>query len=279
MKPQLILITIIILNLTSCTDVVDVEVQTSDPKLTIEASLDWEKGTLGNVQTVILSRSSDYFDHQNNSGVIGAVVSVTNDSSGADFIFEDQGNGEYTTSSFVPELNQSYTLFVEYENETYMATETMQPVTDISELYQSTEKGIDDEALEINVSFIDPADQNNYYLIKIHEHGEPLVKLFDVKDEFTNGNEISLYYEKLEDTETNTTEFEPGDVVDLELLGISESYYNYISILIAQNDSDGLFNTTPVQLKGNCVNLNNSENNAYGFFRLTQFVKESHTFE
>jgi len=265
--------------LSSCTDVVDIEVQSSQSRLTIEASLDWEKGTLGNEQTIKLSSSTDYYDTSTNTSVTGASVKVANDNSGVEFLFTDQNNGNYTTSSFVPVVNQSYTLTVDYNGETFTATETLMPVVDISELSQSTEEGFSDDVLEVNIAFEDPVEEENYYLIKLKERGDLLVELFDVDDEFTNGNEIKLFYEKEEDTDTNTMEFEQGDIVDVELLGISEVYYDFIGILIAQNEDSGPFGTTPVALKGNCINVTTPNNYAYGYFRLTQVVKETYTFE
>lgn len=265
--------------LSSCTDVVDIEVQSSQSRLTIEASLDWEKGTLGNEQTIKLSSSTDYYDTSTNTSVTGASVKVANDNSGVEFLFTDQNNGNYTTSSFVPVVNQSYTLTVDYNGETFTATETLMPVVDISELSQSTEEGFSDDVLEVNIAFEDPVEEENYYLIKLKERGDLLVELFDVDDEFTNGNEIKLFYEKEEDTDTNTMEFEQGDIVDVELLGISEAYYDFIGILIAQNEDSGPFGTTPVALKGNCINVTTPNNYAYGYFRLTQVVKETYTFE
>ncbi len=38
------------------------------------------------------------------------------------------------------------------------------------------------------------------------------------------------------------------------------------------------FDTTPVAVKGNCLNETNSDNYAFGYFRLTEVVKASYTF-
>lgn len=276
---RIIVAIITTLILSSCEDVVDIEVQTTPSKLAIEASLDWEKGTTGNVQTVKLSTSTPYYDTTTNSSATGASVIVTNNGSGAEFVFADQNNGDYITTNFVPVLGQSYTLVVIYDGETYTATETLMPVADIAEIFQSTKEGFDDTVLEINISFDDPENEENFYLVKLKEQGDLLVELFDVEDEFTNGNRIELFYEKEEDEDTNTLEFEPGDVMDIELLGISETYFNYIGILIAQNEDGGPFGTTPVALRGNCVNITDSSNYPYGYFRLTQVVKENFIFE
>ncbi len=263
--------------ITSCEDVIDVEVQEAPERLTIEASLDWEKGTAGNEQTIKLSTSTPYFQTELNNAVTGATVRVTNDSNGAVFIFADQNNGEYFNGNFVPVLNQQYTLEVVYQGETYRATETMTPVTDITDLTQSTEDGFDDEALEVNVIFTDPADQDNYYLFSFQERGELLPVLEDLDDEFVDGNEISWWFEKEENDDDE--EFVAGDIVDIELYGISEDYHNYIRILIEQSEGAGLFSTTPVALRGNCINQDNPDSYANGYFRLTQVVRQSYTFE
>jgi len=266
--------------LTSCTDVIEVEVPVAASRLVIEASLDWEKGTSGNNQVIILSKSTAYFDSNTDVVVTGASVKVINDQSDEVFVFVDQNNGNYTISNFVPELGQAYTLEVLYDNETYIARETFMSVTDISEVYQSKEDGFNTDALEVNVDFVDPANQENYYLFKFHEQGDLLPVLFDMSDEFTDGNEMTMYYEKEEDEDSNQKEFEAGDIVDIKLYGISKPFFNYMRLLIEQSEAGGdPFSSTPVALRGNCTNQTNPENFAFGYFRLTQVVSANYTFE
>ena len=47
--------------LLSCTKVVEVDVETAEPKLVIEASIDWVKGTKGNEQKIKFSTTTGYF--------------------------------------------------------------------------------------------------------------------------------------------------------------------------------------------------------------------------
>ena len=266
--------------LASCTDVVDVEVQQGPTRLVIQASLDWEKGTTGNEQLVKLSTSTEFFDTTNNTAVTGASVSITNDTSGAEFIFTDQNNGEYTTTEFVPVLNQSYTLNVVHDGETYTAQETLMPVTDITDLYQDREDGFDDEELELHVEFTDPANEENYYFFKFQREGDLLPEFEVGDDEFVNGNEIDWWYELEEDEETDKIDvLKPGDVVAIEMYGISEAYYDYMDILIDQIGGVDIFSATPVAVKGNCINLTNPDNYAHGYFRLTEVNRTSYTFE
>ena len=154
----------------------------------------------------------------------------------------------------------------------------MTAVTDIVDIYQSRDNGFDIEALEVNVVFDDPAGIDNYYLFKFQREGDLLAELIDLSDEFTDGNQITMFYEKIEDENNNVSELEPGDVVDIKFYGISEEYFNFIGILISQNESGGPFSSLPVALRGNCTNSSNPENYAFGYFRLAQVETATYTF-
>ena len=265
---------------TSCTDVIEVDVPEAPPRLVIEASMDWEKGSSGNEQLIKLSTSTPFFDNLVETPVRGAVVSVTNDADNTEVLFIDENNGNYSTNEFVPIMGQSYTLNILHDNEMYRATETMTPVTEITSVFQSRENGFDNDALEVNIEFNDPKDIENFYLSKFQRRGDLLQTLIDVKDEFTDGNKISIFYEKLQNDDTGETEFVPGDIVDINLLGLSEQYYNYIQLLIQQSGGvGGPFSTTPAEIKGNCTNLTNPENYAFGYFRLAEVDTRVYQFE
>ena len=215
-----------------------------------------------------------------NTAVTGASVKVINDTNGSEFIFADQNNGEYTTMDFEPIVSNSYTLEIIHNGETYSATETLNAVPDITNINQATEDGFDDEALEVHVFFMDPPEEGNHYLFKFRKQGELLPELEEFNDEFINGNEVDWWYELEEDETTDGSEgFVPGDVVEIELYATSEQYNDYMRILINQSGVSGPFDTTPVALKGNCVNLTNADNYAHGYFRLTEVNKTSYTFE
>lgn len=269
---------IIIITFASCEDIVDVEVQEGPKRLVVEASLDWEKGTMGNVQTIKLSESTPFFDTNTISAVTGANVVVTNLTNNETFDFADQGNGEYRTTTFNPVLGQSYSLRIEYNGDIYTATETMTGVTNITDVFQAREEGFDTDALEVHVVFTDPIEEGNNYLFKFQRDGDLLPDLEVGEDEFVNGNELDWWYEIEENEEENITPFTPGDIVTIEMYGISGTYYDYMKILTAQLGGVGLFETTPVAVKGNCINETNPENYAFGYFRLTEFVRTSYTF-
>ena len=280
MKPFYIFYSFLLLAIASCTDFIEVDVPEGPTRLTIEASLDWERGTTGNSQTILLSTSTPYFAEQKIAPVLGASVRVTNEDSGTEFVFEDQNNGQYTTTNFIPVIGNTYSLEVVYNDERYTATETLVPVSNIIDVYQSTEDGEDKDALEVNVTFQDPPDVENYYFLRFKSDADLFPELYYIKDEFIDGNEFTIYYEKTGDEDDDIKEFQPGETVDIAFYGISKQYHDYLRLLVDQYENSGNpFSPAPVPLVGNCVNTDNPENIAYGYFRVTEAIKTRYTIE
>mgnify|MGYP003624163856 FL=1 len=257
--------------LVSCTDVIDVDVQTDTIRLVVEASLDWEKGTTGNEQTITLRTSTPFFDTQS-TDVVGAQVSVTNDVNGEVYLFTDQADGTYTTDTFNPQLDASYTLEIIYDGQTYTANDTMNQVADIIDVFQDTEDGFDDETIELHIVFNDFEAEGDNYFFKYERPQDLLPILESGDDEFINGNEVDWWFEINEDDdeEGEIKPLAPGDVVTISMHSISRPYYNYIDIVIDQLGGVGIFESTPVAIKGNCINTTNPDNYAHGYFRVTQ---------
>ena len=148
-----------------CEDVVDVDLNTAPPKLVIEASINWQKGTSGNQQRIKLTTTTDYFS-TNIPKVSGAIVTITNSTNTVFNFVEVPNTGEYFCSNFVPVINETYTLTVVSKGQTYTATETLQPVAPITKLEQKNDGGITGDEIEVKTFYNDPAGIPNYYLYK-----------------------------------------------------------------------------------------------------------------
>jgi hypothetical protein len=262
---------IIIGLLSSCTDVIDVNVPNGGARLVVEASINWQKGTLGETQTIYLRESTAFFDNNPDVPVTGASVTVTKVNDGSIFVFADQNNGNYTATDFVPELNASYTLEIHYNGNTYTATETLIAAPVINRVEQTVESSGDDTEIQLQVFFDDPGDVENYYLGEFAPSNLPLPSLAVINDEFTDGNENFI--------ENDNENYVAGVTVGINVYGISRRYYDYLNILIQQSGSDegGPFPTIPVQLKGNITNTNDPNEEVLGYFRLTEFDTTSYT--
>ena len=69
-----------------------------------------------------------------------------------------------------------------------------------------------------------------------------------------------------------------GDKIDIKLYGVSKSYYNYMYKLILASGNDGNpFPTTPGAVRGNIINQTNTENYAFGYFRLAEVDTKTYT--
>ncbi|UAB80221.1 DUF4249 domain-containing protein [Marixanthomonas sp. SCSIO 43207] len=251
----------------SCEDVIDVDLNEGKPRLVIDAEIvkGYESNT--SIARVKLSTTVPFFDSEINL-VNNATVTIT-DQNGMVYTLENSSNGFYTYQDIDPQPNTDYTLEVIYNNETYTATEQLQPVVPLEFVEQRNDGGFDGETIELKAFFTDPADeQNNYFFEGISSKGN----VYDTfNDKFFNGNSIfGLYVNE---------DIEPGDSVTFYLYGVDEQFYNYMFILLQQgsDDTGGPFETQPATVRGNIINETTPENYPFGYFRISETSILSYT--
>lgn len=262
MKKIITLLTLLILA-TSCEDVINVDLNTSEPKLVIEASINWYKGTIGNEQYIKLTLTAPYFD-TSVPPANGAQISITDTNNNSYDFVENSNTGIYKNSTFQPIINETYNLIIIYEGETFTATETLKSVASIDYVEQNDNGGFSGNETELKAFYTDPEDEENYYFFEFKSDIPVTPSLEVYTDEFTNGNQIFGFYTE-EDLETN-------DLVTIRNYGISERFYEYMFILLQQNNEDGgaPFQTQPATIRGNCINQTNPENFPLGYFRVSE---------
>ncbi len=245
----------------SCEDVVEVDLETAEPRLVIDAALKWEKGTSGSDQVINISRTRGFYDPEPIL-VSGASVEVLN-STNTMFTFTETAEGVYTTSNFEPQLNETYTLIVEVDNRRFEATEQLIPVSPIDSIQQRNDGGFSGEDIELKTFYKDPENIENFYLFTfdVPFSAFPEFDIFD--DEFNNGNNNFAFY--------SDEDLEPGNEVEIITHGISRTYYNYLDILLAQiGSSGGPFQTQPAVVRGNINDINNPNDFIFGYFSLSE---------
>jgi len=258
-KLNITITSILLILLTSCEDVVDIDLNESEPRLVIEASIIWRTDTDGNNQFIKLSTTAPFFDTITPPAT-NARVQVLSDS-GEKFLFNEVDPGIYKGEDFNPQVNASYTLTIQYKDETYTATEILQPVVELEEIVQSKNGGFNSDEYELKGYYSDPVEESNFYLFRLIFKDISL-QIYD--DEFTNGNRTFAYF--------SDEDLAPGDKVFYEIQGISEQFYNYLFILRSQagDSNGGPFQTQPTTVRGNIINITNPDNFAFGYFRLSQ---------
>ncbi|WP_316633910.1 DUF4249 domain-containing protein [uncultured Flavobacterium sp.] len=256
-----------ILFFSSCEEVVQLDLETGQTKLVIDAEIIWQKGTTGKEQVIKISKTAPYYNNTTPK-VSGAQVKVEN-SNGDVFIFNETVPGSYVCTNFVPVLNMDYTLSVTAEGQSFKATEKLTSVTPIDKVEQDIIKDFNGkDIIELIFYYKDPADQMNYYLTDYQSEFliYPQYELTD--DEFFNGNVISTRF-------SDSDKMKPGNTVKITHRGISKNFYNYMN-LILQVYGGSPFSIPPGNIRGNIVNTNDPNNFAFGYFRLCEADKVSY---
>ena len=271
--PKLVYLTVISLTLfvSSCEDVVDVNLKTAPPRLVVDATINWEKGTSGATQKIVLTTTSDYYSAEIPKAS-GAVIKVKN-SNNTEFIFtEDGSTGIYICPDFEPLIGETYTLSILYKGEIYTATETMQSVPKIDKIEQKSDGGILKDQYEVFFYFQDVPNIANYDLARFLPNYLKVPTFYASDDRFTDGQESNWSYSE--------EDLKPGNTLEFTHYGISRSYYNYMNILINVSggaSGGGPFQTAPVSVRGNVVNATNSDNYALGYFSVSETEKILYT--
>lgn len=257
---------------TSCEEVIQVDTITAPPRLAIEAAINWQKETDGNIQTIKLTTTTGYFE-TTIPVVSGAAVSIKNSSNTVFDFIENPNTGIYTCSNFEPVLNETYTLTIISKGQTYTATETMRSVAPITKLVQNDNGGITGKNIEVKAYFNDPVNEENFYLYKYQYKKEKKSDLYADEDTFFNGNDFFSL--------TQNDSLKVGDKIDITHLGISKSYYNYMNIIInlAGQQGGGPFQSPPVTARGNIINITNPNNYPLGYFSVSEIDTREYTIQ
>lgn len=271
-KTTLFFVVLIAILFNSCEDVVKVDLNTAPPKLVIEASINWLKGTAGNNQIIRLSTTTDYY-----SNVIpkvpGATVFITNSSNAVFNFVEKPDSGEYICSDFIPIINETYILTVISNNQTYTATEILKSVAPITKIVQNNQGGFTGNTIEIKAFFNDPANEDNYYLYRYIYSSQLKSNYYVDEDTFFQGNEFFSI--------SQNEDLKAGDKIQISHFGISKEYYNYMGVLIsiAGNSNGSPFQSPPATVRGNIVNTTNFDNYPLGYFSISKVDTQNYVIQ
>jgi len=246
-KAKQIIALISIILLSSCEEVVQIDLKTSPPKLVVEASINWLKNSTGNLQSIKLTTTTDFYNNTIPT-VSGAEVFIKNSSNTIFYFDEIPQTGEYVCTNFEP----------------YTATEVLKSVAPITEITQNNEGGFSGNDIEIKTYYSDPINETNYYLYKYEYSNQPIPDYYADEDTFFQGNSFFSI--------SQNNEIKSGDEIVVTHYGISEAYYNYMNVLlsIAGNTGGSPFQSPPATVRGNIINTTNPKNYALGYFSLSE---------
>ncbi|WP_281323809.1 DUF4249 family protein [Flavobacterium sp. IMCC34518] len=264
------------ISLISCEDVVNVNLETGTPKLVIDASIQWQKGTTGSLQKIKLTNSTDFYSNTIPVAT-GATVTVTNTSLSTPVTYqfiEDGQTGEYICTNFNPIIDNVYELSVAYKGQNYTSSSKFMPTPIIEKTEQTIKPGFGGKDIyEIKYYFQDNPTENNFYLVGVKNSNLVHPEYGVLTDEFTQGNLMFAIYQD--------DKLKKGDVLAYSVEGITEKYSNYMSKLINIAGSEGgnPFSTPPATLRGNIINKTNPDDYPFGYFHLSEIDSKSYTIQ
>ncbi|MFT4668741.1 MAG: hypothetical protein ACI9M9_001148 [Flavobacteriaceae bacterium] len=264
MKKVIVLLFIFVL-FTSCEEVVEIDLNASEPRLVVDASINLFVDGTSNSR-VKLTLTAPFFNNLIPE-VDDASVVITADN-GMVYSFNYTEGGIYK-SSLVPISGMNYTLEINYKGETYSATEQLNAVSSLEFVEQNNDGGFSGEDIVLKAFFTDPLGIGNHYFFEgTSERGVVLDTFFD---EFFDGNPIFGFY--------RVDDLEAGDEVIFNLYGVNEQFYNFMFVLLQQGSDrgGGPFETQPATVRGNMINETNIDNFPLGYFRMSEVSTLTYT--
>lgn len=235
-------IPLVILSLIACEKVIEVDLNTADPKTVIDASICAQDS----VHVIFISESGRFTDAEGLARVSGAVA-ILKDQNGIEGTFTELDSGIYFLQNFPLIDGNTYELNVTRGDELITASSFLNPQITLDSIFFEENEfggsggpgGNDPERTKyrISVVFQDPGNIENFYRL-IMTVNDTVDKTFvALTDDLTNGNERSYRYR-------SRNVFE-GDEVDMELWTIDRSGYDYFETLADIASDGGFASATP----------------------------------
>lgn len=256
--------------LQSCTEVIDFDLNEEQSRIVIDGAITDEKKQ----HRISVTRSTSYFFDQLPPGASGAEVSVSG--GGEVFVFTESPNepGVYLSDSTVQgKVGVTYTLTVLIDGESYTAQDELRPVAPIDICLAFP---LIDTLFTLDTSYwiVMFAQENpgsgdhymwNFYVNDSLWTPELRQKNF-ANDDFVDGaNPVDGWpiFDNI-----SFDQVQVGDKITLEMLSVSEDYFDFAFELFLQTDfRGGFFDGPPANVRSNV------SNGALGYFRASAVVR------
>ncbi|NKI32589.1 DUF4249 family protein [Croceivirga thetidis] len=261
----------VVVSLLSCEDVIDVELQTTEPRLVVNGLLRVDLNQEFIPIEIKVSETTNFFENNiptqlDDNAVIfygepdPDAPEIINDIKSSSLTELDAGSGIYVpdpsfdgdqripTSLITP--NTVFILIMQHKGRRYAARTPFATTVPIDNLEQGTETLFDEDDKELKITITDQANVDNYYLFDFDE-GEFLA----LDDQFIDGQEFEFSYFVDRDLEA-------GQELEISILGADLDFFNYMDLLVEQTESDGgVFETPAATVRGNVFDVTGLDNN------------------
>jgi hypothetical protein len=241
----------ILLLLTACQKVVNLNLDKAPPQLVIEGNV-----TDGaDPDTVRILRSVNFYADNSFPAVSGASVNIS-DNTGVTDRLTESSPGIYITHTLKGAPGNTYKLSVTLNDTTYTATSTMPQPVNLDSITFTTTSVFRKGRITAIANFQDPPGIKNYYRFETWINGAPFTKnffLFD--DRLSDGRYIQW------NLRMDSAYLSQGDIVRVNMYCVDENDYNYF-FQLDRSTGGGTFNTNASPANP----ATNLSNGAYGYF-------------
>ncbi len=226
--------------LSSCTEVLDVDLDKENDRMVIEGLVTNEVAPF----YVKLSKTVALDDQTDFPAVDNAFVTIGDNTGNLDTLFL-VGNGIYKTNGNrqgVP--GRRYFLTVQADGKTYVGNDLLRNVSPIDSLYVIYQEkgdalGISEDGYYAYFNSTDPPNEKNYYMEEVSKNGTTVIR----------SNQIAIFDDRFLAPVIQFARlpgrFETGEKVVFRLSSLSEEGYNYLNGIALQLQNDGGFFSTP----------------------------------
>jgi len=236
----------------SCKKIVTLKLKNVPAAIVIQGEVTDQPGPY----SVTINQPVDFYADNNFPPVSGAVVFITNTSTGQIDSLTEGSPGVYNTHILEGIPGITYDLSVTVQGMNYKAASTMPQKVLLDSVTYQRNSGFGRTQISAVANFQDPAGERNYYQFVEYINQVQLTKdllLFD--DRLSDGRYIN--YALFNDS----AYLQPGDELQVDMYCVDSAVYNYFFQLF-QSGGAGSFNTSASPANP----TSNISNGAYGYF-------------
>lgn len=240
--------------LTSCEDVIELELEDTTPRIIIDATLNMSTQEA----RVFFTNSNGFYEDTEPITVSGASAVLRNDI-GISVTLSETEPGLYTAANIPVNPGEEWTLEIESEGLTYTAITTAPRPAVLDSLITELEDRPFGGGTEVRLfaEWQDEAEVQNFYRLRPFRNDTLLTQAYNlIDDEFSDGDIMSIPIME---------EFDLGSLVKLELMSVDQNYYRYF-LELSSVVSNGFNSSSPYNPIGN---FNNEALGYFGIFSVS----------
>ena len=235
----------------ACKKVINVDLNNAAPQIVIEGEVTNQPGPY----QVHVSRTVNFSASNVYPPVTGAIVKITDSTTGTTFQLNEADPGRYVTSAFNGVPKHTYNLVVTTGGQQYKATSTMPgrvPLDSVT-FAQNTDFN-NNKDINAVVNFMDPVGLGNYYQFTETVNSRLVPNIFVFEDRLSDGKYIQ------QPLFNDSSYLQKGDTLLVNMYCIDKGVYDYFFTLMNVTGNNNFQTATPANPNGNF------SNGALGYF-------------